>query len=157
MVPLVLTHSHLGNDPSNDPRMRSLSYSLVRRTFECPSSTREARQGLCPSPARDGDLGSRSLLRLKLLRLKLLEVSRSTNCAQCATNRWSPGAWSGRRQLCAMHGQSGGVCAEKKSTFLRRVWLRVKNGYPKFNPGKRRCELTSVVPWLFNFDPQPYV
>ena len=32
----------------------------------------------------------------------------------------------------------------------RHTWLRVKNRYPKWNPGK------PVVPWWFNFDPQPH-
>ena len=31
-----------------------------------------------------------------------------------------------------------------------------KNEFPKFNPGKWKYEIKYAVPWLFDFDPQPY-
>ena len=37
-----------------------------------------------------------------------------------------------------------------------RVWLRVKNGYTKWNPGKWNQGVKPVVPWWFNCDPHPY-
>ena len=36
------------------------------------------------------------------------------------------------------------------------TWLRVKNRYPKWNPGKWKHGLTPAVPWWFSFDPYPH-
>ena len=35
-------------------------------------------------------------------------------------------------------------------------WLRVKNRYPKWSPGKWQHGPKPVVPWWFNFDPYPH-
>ena len=41
------------------------------------------------------------------------------------------------------------------SADRKKSWLRVKNGYPKWNPGKWKHGLKPAVPWWFNFDPHP--
>ena len=35
--------------------------------------------------------------------------------------------------------------------------LRIKNRYPKWNPGKWKHGLKPGLPWWFNFDPYPYL
>ena len=41
------------------------------------------------------------------------------------------------------------------SLYLFLSWLWVKNGYPKWNPGKWNQGLKPAVKWCFNFEPYP--
>ena len=53
----------------------------------------------------------------------------------------------------------GGVISAVKSDSSNTqaaIWLWVKNGYPKWNPGKWNQRLKHAVPWWCYFDSYPY-
>ena len=61
---------------------------------------------------------------------------------------------------CGLQTSAGGSRKPVKGRRLYNlhdiIWVRVKNRYPKWNPGKWKHGPKPAVPWWLNFDPYPF-